>query len=161
MKHIKRYKLFEWVNSSIIETVKDLLLDLHDDEITVDVSLDTLGVGIGKMKDIICIKIGRMDGPSNNEKLFKPIYYKDQLESVKEFLESEGYRFYSFNWNAGYIDGGFTEAFKRSYFEYGSLSGDELFNKIYDVSFTKSPRATFRLNEKIEKTTKYIELYFK
>ena len=106
MKHIKTYiKLFESNDDSIIETVNDLLLDFKDNDIKVDVRFDPTGyfltghilADLEDDKIKFSIKIGDRKVPNL---LFNTSDYRESLETVRDYLESEGYRFRSFSWNS-------------------------------------------------------------
>lgn len=123
MKHITTYKLFESSDNSIIETVKDLLLDLQDDEIKV--KCDFIRNGPNRL----WVKIGDI-----NESEINLSKYRDQLYSVKEFLSEEGYKFHSFSW----FDNNFYEihgSVNYSYQNYKNMRKDKLFDEILKLNF--------------------------
>jgi hypothetical protein len=83
MKHIKPYTIYKKIfesNSEIINTVKDLLLDLQDDGINIRWIFRPQSIELSSIED----------------KEIDLSKYKDQLESTLEFLKSEGYNFKSF-----------------------------------------------------------------
>ena len=90
MKHIKKYKIFE-SGDYIHNTIKDLLLDLEDDGLTVRViNTDQInGIDFYNKSSRLLIFI-----QNKNQSIFNINNYKSQLESVKEFLEIEKYHLF-------------------------------------------------------------------
>lgn len=144
MKHIKKYKIFE-SGDYIHNTIKDLLLDLEDDGLTVRViNTDQInGIDFYNKSSRLLIFI-----QNKNQSIFNINNYKSQLESVKEFLEIEKYHIHSFIWKSNYK----SEHYSYNVFPY--LAKNNLFNEIFNITFK-----TFRYGDL--SGTNHLEIYFK
>ena len=99
MKHIETYRIFESNhlikkrnNDYIIDTIKDLLLDIQDDDIKLNCGFIAKS---DSNRGYIYIDIGEKLLRQNNISFSE---YKNQLEDLRFFLKSEGFNFDSFSW---------------------------------------------------------------
>lgn len=103
MKHIETYKVFESNhikkrnNDYIIDTIKDLLLDIQDDDIKLNCGFIAKS---DSNRGYIFIDIGEawFNSSLPRQNNISVSVYKNQLEALRLFLKSEGFNFDSFSW---------------------------------------------------------------
>jgi hypothetical protein len=154
MKNIETYRIFESNHlmkkrndDYIIDTIKDLLLDLEDDGLTVRViNTDQInGIDFYNKSSRLLIFIENKNGS-----IFNINNYKSQLESVREFLKIEKYHIHSFIWKSNY------KSDHHSHLEFTHLANNDLFNEIFNITFKTNTNRHGYLSG-----TNHLEIYFK